>query len=223
MDIMSKSVSGGCAVSDWPRSIPTPKPLSRGRHKEMRDDGLSPRQAQVLEIIRRHLKTRSVPPSRSEIAAELGLKHASAVDNHLNSLMKKGWLIRFPSVERGVKLLREGAPLYEQPAELLDIPPGRRMDGKEPKRVHDFDSVATLFQHPPDFFLRLQDDGMDLAGFRPGDVVAVVRGMEPKDGEVVVGKVGQSIALRRDSRWKDKDFEIVGVVVGAIVGTRRST
>ena len=192
------------------------------------EDGLTARQRQVLGIIRKHVKARNLPPSRSEIAGELGLTHPSAVTGHLNALEKGGWVETFPSIERGIRLLREGAPLYEDPADLLDVdaPPARHRVGaqkKEPRRVHDFDSFAALFEYSPDFFLRLPGDGTDLAGYQAGDVVAVVRGREPLDGDVVVGKVGQDITLRRATSLKDKEFEVIGVVVGAFVGTRRGT
>ena len=64
---------------------------------------------------------------------------------------------------------------------------------------------------------------MDLAGFQPGDVVAVARDREPQDGDVVVGKVGDRIVLRRAPRLRDEDFERIGVFVGAIVGTSPRT
>ena len=223
------SENGNSRVVDSPRIIYDMDGVSTPRGKRVRDaDGLTVRQRQVIEIIRIHMRVRNLPPSRSELAAELKLSHPSAVDGHLNALEKKGWLETYPSIERGIRLLREGAPLYEDPADLLDLdtPPARRRaigTKEEPTRLHDFDSFATLFEYSPDFFLRLPGDGTDLAGYQAGDVLAVVRGREPLDGDVVVGKVGQDITLRRATSLKDKEFEVIGVVVGAIVGTRRGT
>ena len=53
--------------------------------------------------------------------------------------------------------------------------------------------------------------------------MAVCCDMEPGSDAVVVGQVGKGIALRRASRLRDEDFELIGVAVGAIVGTRRGT
>ena len=220
---------GALNVVDEPRMIHHMENVSTPAKQRVRDaDGLTARQRQVLEVIRRHIRERDLPPSRSELADELNLPNPSAVAGFLTALERQGWIEIFPSVERGMRLLRKGAPLYEDPVELLalDAPPARRrMVGTkaEPPRLHDFDSFAALFEAKPDFFLRLQDDGMDLAGYQAGDVVAVARGREPQDGDVEVGKVGEDIALRRASSVDDKGLERIGVVIGAIVGTRRGT
>ena len=42
------------------------------------------------------------------------------MDAHLNALAKKGFLKVFPNVERGLKLLREGAPVFD-PEELPEV------------------------------------------------------------------------------------------------------
>ena len=217
-----KVVERTCMIQDM-KDMSTP-----GKRRARDAEGLTARQRQVLEVIRLHLKTRGVPPSRAELARDLKLSNPSAMAAHLHSLEKAGWLETFPSVERGIRLLREGAPLYKDPAALLalDAPRarGRAIGPKEePPRLQDFDSFASLFESPPDFFLRLPAEGMELAGYVPGDVVAVARGREPREGDVVVGKVGERIALRRGAGLRDEGFERIGVVVGAVVGTRPGT
>jgi repressor LexA len=85
---------------------------------------------------------------------------------------------------------------------------------------------------------------MDLVGFRSGDVVAVRKGGDARNGDVVVARIGEEITLKRYGRQNgcgsielqpvssdsdhgtirvdgQDDFEISGVVVGAIIGTRR--
>ena len=77
---------------------------------------------------------------------------------------------------------------------------------------------------------------------RSGDTVAVRKECEPRDGELVVARIGPEITLKRFHQISDEcielkpesknprhetiridptteDFQIVGVVVGAIVGT----
>ena len=206
---------------------------------------LSPRQHQTLEIIRRHLRLRGVPPSRPEIARELGLRHQGGVDAHLNALARKGWLKIHPNVDRGLKLLREGAPLLD-PEELPEIAAGEPIvaEESEPARLHDFDSFARRFEARPDYFLRVRGDSLDRAGLRTGDTVAVRRQPEASDGDLVVARIGQTITLKRLRRIdrhcvelqpestnpthrslrldaQSEDVEIVGVIVGAIIGTRR--
>ena len=200
----------------------------------------------TLDIIRRHLKVRGVPPSRPEIARELGLRHQGGVDAHLNALAKKGFLKVFPNVERGLKLLREGAPLFD-PEELPEVAAGDPIvdEEREPMRLHDFDSFVERFEARPDYFVRIRGDSLDRAGFRTGDIVAVRRQPEANDGDLVVARIGREIALKRFRRIDDacvelqsestnpkhrsiridaqtEDVEIVGVIVGAVVGVPRS-
>ena len=207
---------------------------------------LTERQQMTLDIIRRHLKVRGVPPSRPEIARELGLRHQGGVDAHLNALAKKGFLKVFPNVERGLKLLREGAPLFD-PEELPEVAAGDPIvaEEREPVRLHDFDSFVERFEARPDYFVRVRGDSLDRAGFRTGDIVAVRRQPEAKDGDLVVARIGQEIALKRFRRIDDacvelqpessnpkhrsipidaqtEDVEIVGVIVGAVVGVPRA-
>lgn len=214
-------------VSKRTRMIHDMDDVSTPRKPRSRDsDGLTARQRQVLEIIRFSIKTRGLPPSRTELASELNVAHASGVGSHLQALEKAGFIETLPSIERGIRLLREGAPLYEDVQELveLDAPPARRpaLGAKpEPKRVHEFESFADLFEERPDFFLRLPEKAVNVDEYQAGDVVAVARGRAPRKGDVVVGKVGQRIGLRRVSRREDTGFSLIGVVVGAIVPARR--
>ena len=211
----------------------------------MRGDELTDRQSQVLDIIRRHVKRRGVPPSRTELASEMSLAHPSAVDGHLNALAKKGWVELIPTVERGIRLLREGAPLLD----VDDLPavsagtPIVAEERAEPPRLNDFESFSNQFEARPDLFVRVSGDSLDKVGFRTGDIVAVRRQPEAVDGDVVVARIGEEVTLKRYHRASEElvelkpessnpqhetiqidahteDFEIVGIVVGAIVGPR---
>ena len=211
----------------------------------MRGDTLTERQGQVLEIVRRHLRVRGVPPSRSELARELNVKRQSTVDQQLNALAKKGWVRLLPGIERGIQLLREGAPLLD-PDQLPEVRAGTPVLAEEKPipRLHDYASVTAQFEAPPDYFLRVQGDSLDKVGFRTGDVVAVQRNPDVRNGDLVVARIGQEIVLKRYRRVSKSvvelqpestnpehqpiridaqtdDVEIVGIVVGAVVGGRR--
>ena len=190
-------------------------------------DGLTLRQRQVLDIIREHIKIRNLPPSRAELADHLGLVHPSAVAGHLLALEKAGWLETYPSVERGIRLLREGAPLYEDPAELLaeDTPPRRGRIGEkrtEPQRVDSFEDVAALFETPPNLLLRITDDSLDEVGYKPGDIAVVARDFEPRDGDVVVVQTASGVVLRHYQGKEGSEDGLLGVVVGRIVTGRET-
>ena len=240
------SVAVGEPLVELPVTIPQNETESRGRAKTMKGQKLTERQQQVLDIIREHLKVRGVPPSRPELARALGVQgQQGAVDSHLNALSKKGFVKLLPRVERGIRLLREGAPVYE-PEELPEVAAGDPIlaEEREPARLNDFDSFVGQFEARPDYFVRVRGDSLDRAGFRTGDTVAVRRQPEANDGDLVVARIGQEITLKRFRRIDagrielepestnpehktiridptTEDFQIVGIVVGAIVGTRR--
>lgn len=233
---------------ELPVIVPKNEPESTPQAKTMKGRKLTDRQQQVLDIIREHLRVRGVPPSRPELARALGVEgQQGAVDAHLNALAKKGWVKLLPRVERGIRLLREGAPVYE-PDELPEVAAGDPIiaEEREPARLNDFDSFAGQFEARPDYFVRVRGESLDKAGFRTGDTVAVRKECEPKNGDLVVARIGQDITLKRFRRVSDEcimlepestnpehetiridpttgDFQIVGVVVGAIVGTQRDS
>ena len=212
----------------------------------MRGISLTDRQNEALEAIRQHVRQHGMPPSRSELGKALKIGNQAGVERVLSALAKKGWVRLVPAVDRGIRLLREGAPVLD-PENFPEVAAGNPMvpgDYPEPERLHDFDTLTERFESRPDYFLRVKGDSMDLVGFRSGDVVAVREGGAPRNGDVVVARIGEDITLKRYYRRNghgsvelqpvssnaehstiridgQSDFEISGIVVGAIVGTRR--
>ena len=105
------------------------------------------------------------------------------------------------------------------------------------------DNVSRLIHPQADFYVIVDGDSMDRVGYRSGDIVAVKRNPDPGEGEVVIARIGQEITLKcfhraaedrielqpRSSNPEHKrividgtteDWEIVGVVVGAMIGAR---
>ena len=213
----------------------------------MRADPLTPRQQAVLDCIRAHIRAWGTPPSRSEIAVALGAAFPSAADSHLKALERKGWIELVPGRDHGIKLLREGAPILDAdqlPAVAAGNPSVPCCDGAEPARLHDFDSLAERFDARPDWFVRVEGDSLDRLGYRSGDILAVRQDPQPRSGDIVVARLGEEVVVKRFVRTDEhtielqpkshnpehkpipitKDtigFEVVGTVVGAIVGTRR--
>lgn len=214
----------------------------------MKAAALSPRQAETLAAIRAHIKRIGVPPSRPELAKALGISNQAGVDRLLDVLHRKGWIQILPSVDRGIRLLREGAPILDA-NELPAVAAGSPIvacDQPEPTRLHDFDSFAAHFDAPPDWFVRVEGGSLDKIGFHSGDVLAVKRNPDPRNGDIVIARIGGEVVVKRFRRTGPEtielqpeshnpehkpiritpdtvDFEIVGTVVGAIVGTKRET
>ena len=152
----------------------------------------------------------------------------------------------FRALTEAFNFYAKGAPVLD-PEELPEVAAGNPMvpgDYPEPERLYDFDTLTERFEAKPDYFLRVKGDSMDLMGFRSGDVVALKKGGDPRNGDVVVARIGEEITLKRYHRQNgygpvelqavssndehnaipidgQSDFEISGIVVGAIIGTRR--
>ena len=217
----------------------------------MKGTRLSPRQAEALEIIRHDIKRRGVPPSRAELARAMGITNQSSVEKHLAALARKGWVELHPSVERGIQLLREGIPILneEQIPAVAEGTPIVAEEDQEIPRVPHFDAFSTPFESKPDYFLTVRGDSMDRAGFQIGDMLAVRQEPEPREGDLIVARMGEKITLKRYHRASEEsedsielqpessnpehhpipidpqteDFQIVGIVVGAIIGARGET
>lgn len=71
---------------------------------------LTPRQAEILDLIKRNIADTGMPPTRAEIARRLGFKSANAAEEHLKALAKKGCIEIMPGTSRGIKLTQEEEP-----------------------------------------------------------------------------------------------------------------
>ncbi|MCX8521888.1 MAG: transcriptional repressor LexA [Rhodoferax sp.] len=65
---------------------------------------LTPRQQQILDLIHAAIANTGAPPTRAEIAAELGFKSANAAEEHLQALARKGAIELVSGTSRGIRL-----------------------------------------------------------------------------------------------------------------------
>ena len=65
---------------------------------------LTARQEQVLEVIRQYVSDTGYPPTRADIARELGFKSANAAEEHLRALARKGAIKLIAGASRGLLL-----------------------------------------------------------------------------------------------------------------------
>ena len=65
---------------------------------------LTARQGQVLDVIRQYVADTGYPPTRADIAKELGFKSANAAEEHLRALARKGVIEIIAGASRGIRL-----------------------------------------------------------------------------------------------------------------------
>ena len=195
---------------------------------------LTPRQSQILDMIQDFINETGMPPTRAEIARELGFKSANAAEEHLRALQKKGVLELVPGASRGIQLkdsLREqmGLPLVGR------VAAGSPILAQEHIETH-YKLDPALFDPKPHYLLRVHGMSMKDAGILDGDLVAVHRTPEVRSRQIVVARLEDEVTVKRYRQegavvWllpENAEFEpiqvdlahqalvIEGVVVGVI-------
>lgn len=160
-------------------------------------DRLTPRQEEILRWVREFLEREGFPPTRAEIARGLGFASANAAEEHLRALARKGAVTLSPGASRGIRLA-------ERPAEM---PPGTlpvvgRVAAGTPvlaeENVEDNLPVdPRLFSPRADYLLRVVGESMRDAGILDGDLVAVHRTPEARDGQIVVARLDGEVTVKR--------------------------
>ncbi|EMN4469568.1 transcriptional repressor LexA [Aeromonas hydrophila] len=162
---------------------------------------LTPRQAEVLELIKANMNETGMPPTRAEIAQKLGFKSANAAEEHLKALAKKGVIEIMPGTSRGIRLLLE----EEEPLEESGLPLIGKVAAGEPilaqEHIESHYQVDPALFHPrADFLLRVQGMSMKNIGILDGDLLAVHKTQEVRNGQVVVARLDEDVTVKRFQR-----------------------
>ena len=162
---------------------------------------LTPRQAEVLELIKANMNETGMPPTRAEIAQKLGFKSANAAEEHLKALAKKGVIEIMPGTSRGIRLLlEEEEPLEESGLPLIGkVAAGEPILAQEHIESH-YQVDPTLFHPRADFLLRVQGMSMKNIGILDGDLLAVHKTQEVRNGQVVVARLDEDVTVKRFQR-----------------------
>jgi len=159
---------------------------------------LTNRQEEVLDCIRRHIDETGFPPTRVDIARDLGFKSANAAEEHLKALARKGAIEMIPGTSRGIRIVSD-----EQQQEGLAII-GQVAAG-EPilaeQHIDDYCTISSDFFRPrADYLLRVRGMSMKNIGIMDGDLLAVHQTREAREGQIVVARVGEDVTVKRFHR-----------------------
>jgi repressor LexA len=195
---------------------------------------LTNRQAEVLEFIKSYIEETGYPPTRADIARELGFKSANASEEHLKALARKGAIEIIPGTSRGIKLPEienEGLPIIGRVAAGSPI--------LAAEHIEDYCELpASFFSPNADYLLKVCGDSMIECGIMDGDLLAVHRTQNVNNGDIVVARIEDEVTVKRFKRSRSKhhvtllpenkdyspievdlrhqDFEIEGLTVGVI-------
>jgi len=213
---------------------------------------LTARQQQILDLIRSEILRTGFPPTRAEIARALGFKSANASEDHLKALARKGAIELTAGASRGIRLVGEApaAPVASPalPAQLSGaaqvlLPIVGRVAAGHPILAtehveREIGIEPALFTQMPDYLLRVRGSSMRDAGILDGDLLAVRKSPEARNGQIVVARIGDEVTVKRFSRsgrhiellpenpdfqpivvTPEDDFSLEGIAVGLIRNT----
>ena len=204
-----------------PKQALQPNPIVHGEVTMSDLPKLTTRQQQILELIQSAIANTGSPPTRAEIATELGFKSANAAEEHLQALARKGAIELVSGTSRGIRLkshnrAQSAAGFTEQLTEKMSqfqqsmlLPLIGRVAAGSPilAQEHIDQSYliqSSLFDRKADYLLRVRGMSMRDAGIMDGDLLAVQSTREAKNGQIVVARLGDDVTVKRFERKSDR-------------------
>jgi repressor LexA len=205
---------------------------------------LTDRQQQILDLIRQTVTRTGFPPTRAEIAQALGFRSPNAAEDHLKALARKGAIELTAGASRGIRL--KDGPSQSQTslaipslAQLLLPLVGRVAAGSPILAAEHVEREVGvdphLFAQAPDYLLKVRGMSMRDAGILEGDLLAVKKASEARNGQIVVARLGDDVTVKRLQRTNghiellpenpdfqtiiveaDQEFALEGIAVGLI-------
>ncbi|WDZ98051.1 transcriptional repressor LexA [Herbaspirillum sp. WKF16] len=172
---------------------------------------LTARQEQILNLIKNAIENTGFPPTRAEIASELGFRSANAAEEHLQALARKGAIEISPGTSRGIRLRESGAGLAQAARQMalphpalmqLNLPLVGRVAAGSPILAQEhieknYQVDPALFSARPDYLLKVRGMSMRDAGILDGDILAVKKTGEARNGQIVVARLGDDVTVKR--------------------------
>ena len=175
---------------------------------------LTARQEQILNLIRDAIENTGFPPTRAEIATELGFRSANAAEEHLQALARKGAIEISPGTSRGIRLRDMGGErsvhagmfgsrqMALPHASLMQLPLIGRVAAGSPLLAEEhidanYNVDPSLFSAKPDYLLKVRGMSMRDAGIFDGDLLAVKKTDAARNGQIVVARLGDEVTVKR--------------------------
>lgn len=193
---------------------------------------LTARQQEVYDLIRDHIATTGMPPTRAEIATRLGFRSPNAAEEHLKALARKNVIEIVSGASRGIRLLMEeedGLPLIGR------VAAGEPLLATQHIEAH-YQVDPAMFKPNADFLLRVSGMSMRDIGILDGDLLAVHKTQDARNGQVVVARIDDEVTVKRLKKQgniihllpensdfepivvdlREQNFSIEGLAVGVI-------
>ncbi len=163
--------------------------------------GLTDRQREVLEFIKRYIESNSYAPAVRDIAKRFGITVKAAHD-HLKALERKGAIHSSEGISRSTGVVGfSPSPTIETIAipVLGSTAAGLPILAEENKEFELHIPTTLIPGKGPYFALHVEGDSMVDAGILDGDLAIIKQTGNANNGEIVVARVGEEnrVTLKR--------------------------
>ena len=221
---------------------------------------LTDRQQQILDLIRQAIVNTGFPPTRAELATVLGFKSANAAEDHLRALARKGVIELTAGASRGIRLTElandwqeanDDPTITSEQPRLKTLPGsgflllpliGRVAAGHPILATENIEKEINIdpdmFDQRPDYLLKVKGLSMRDAGILDGDLLAIKKTGDARNGQIVVARIDDEVTVKRLSKsggriellpenpdfqpiviQPGQDFSLEGIALGLIRNT----
>jgi repressor LexA len=192
---------------------------------------LTERQKRVYRFIKEYIKDNDMAPSYTEIREHFGFKSLNAVYEHIDNLVRKGF------IKKGLPNQKRSITLADQKKRAVSIPLLGLVRAGEPidvcETVDYVDVPEEMLARGENVALRVTGNSMIDGNICDGDVIIVKRQNTAENGQVVVALINNQATVKEIHFHKEKielrprnpemksilvsaneDFQIYGILVG---------
>ena len=221
---------------------------------------LTDRQQQILDLICQAIANTGFPPTRAELATVLGFKSANAAEDHLRALARKGVIELTAGASRGIRLTElandwqeanDDLNVTSEQPRLKTLPGsgflllpliGRVAAGHPILATENIEKEINIdpdmFDQRPDYLLKVKGLSMRDAGILDGDLLAIKKTGDARNGQIVVARIDDEVTVKRLSKsggriellpenpdfqpiviQPGQDFSLEGIALGLIRNT----
>jgi len=164
------------------------------------ETNLTERQKQILDFIKKKIKSAGYPPSIREIGQAVGLRSSSTVHNHLVQMEEKGFIKKDPTKPRSIIPVDADGDMAI--SETVPLPVVGHVAAGLPilaeQNIEEYIPIPVDFIGYGDhFILKVKGESMIEAGIFDGDYLIVRQQNAAENGEIVVALLEDEATVKR--------------------------
>ena len=171
-------------------------------------NGLTPRQLKILQVIKTAVEDQGYPPSMREIGEKAGLSSTASVTYQLQILEEKGWIRRDASRGRAIEITLPGQDGEAAPQDKTRLIPlvGRIAAGNPILAEQEVEEVLpfpeSIVGKGDLFLLQVKGDSMIDAAICDSDYVVIRAQKSAEKGEIVAAMIDGEATVKT---WSKKE------------------